>query len=162
MSGPSVTAVPVLVMARGRACPLCDTPAGQACQPRPEGDHLARYLDACTAGQLTKAYMAMVLGELVVVDACAVIERGEPGTGRWAGEVTRRVVHEDEPTVPSALAPKPNGPDGFTCDCGARLPWPSKAEDVTYPSCGTAWEHDGVASPVHWSGKAKRRAGGAR
>ena len=58
---------------RARQCPLCETPPGEPCQPKPSGDHLARYLDAYTAGQLTKAYMAMVLGELVVIDACTVI-----------------------------------------------------------------------------------------
>lgn len=58
---------------RTRACPLCDTPACQPCQDKPAGDHLARYLDAYTAGRLTKAYLAMVLGELVVVDACAIV-----------------------------------------------------------------------------------------
>lgn len=61
---------------RARACPLCETPPGVPCQDKPSGDHLARYLDAYTAGHLTKAYMAMVLGELVVVDACAVITDG--------------------------------------------------------------------------------------
>lgn len=59
--------------ARARRCPLCETPPGGPCQPRPTADHLARYLDAYTAGQLTKAYLAMVLGELVVIDVCAVI-----------------------------------------------------------------------------------------
>ena len=59
--------------ARTRQCPLCATPAGEPCQPKPAGDHLARYLDAYTAGQLTRAYMAMVLGELVVIDVCVVI-----------------------------------------------------------------------------------------
>lgn len=49
--------------ARARTCPLCGTAAGQPCQPRPAGDHLARYLDAYTAGQLTREYMAMTLGE---------------------------------------------------------------------------------------------------
>jgi hypothetical protein len=58
---------------RTRACPLCDTPPGRSCQPKPDGDHLARYLDAYTAGQLTKAYMVKALGELVVIDACAVV-----------------------------------------------------------------------------------------
>jgi hypothetical protein len=63
---------------RTRQCPLCQTPAGEPCSPKPEGDHLARWLDAYTAGQLTKAYMAMVLGELVgsgadVIDQSAVI-----------------------------------------------------------------------------------------
>ena len=63
---------------RTRQCPLCETPPGEACQPKPSGDHLARYLDAYTAGHLTKAYMAMVLGELVVLDGCAVIDAGPP------------------------------------------------------------------------------------
>ena len=58
---------------RARECPLCDTPAGEPCQPRPSGDHLARDLDAYTAGRLTKAYMAMVVGELVIVDEYAVV-----------------------------------------------------------------------------------------
>jgi hypothetical protein len=58
---------------RGRACPLCDAPAGEPCQPKPAADHLARWLGAYTAGALSKAYMAAVVGELVVVDVCAVI-----------------------------------------------------------------------------------------
>lgn len=73
--------------ARGRACPLCGAPEGQPCQPKPEGDHLARYLDAYTAGQLTRQYMAMVLGELVVIDACAVIAhpvQAEPDAAQLA------------------------------------------------------------------------------
>lgn len=61
---------------RGRACPLCGTPAGEPCQPKPSADHLARYLDAYTAGQVTRAYLAMVLGELVVIDEYAVIPAG--------------------------------------------------------------------------------------
>lgn len=58
---------------RGRQCPLCGTPPGQPCQPKPAGDHLARYLGAYTAGKLTKAYMRVVLGELVVIDDCAMV-----------------------------------------------------------------------------------------
>ena len=58
---------------RTRQCPLCEAPAGEPCQPKPSGDHLARYLDAYTAGQLTREYMAMVLGELVVIDRCAIV-----------------------------------------------------------------------------------------
>ena len=60
--------------ARSRQCPLCDVPPGEPCQLKPAGDHLARYLDAYTAGQLTRAYMAAVLGELVVIDSCMVVE----------------------------------------------------------------------------------------
>jgi hypothetical protein len=62
--------------ARARQCPLCEAPIGEACQPKPSGDHLARYLDAYTAGQLTREYMALVLGELIVIDGCAVITGG--------------------------------------------------------------------------------------
>jgi hypothetical protein len=58
-----------------RACPLCGAPPGEPCQPKPSGDHLARYVDAYTAGRLTHAYMVLVLSELVVVDTCAVIPR---------------------------------------------------------------------------------------
>ena len=58
---------------RARQCPLCEAPAGEPCQPKPSGDHLARYLDAYTAGQLTREYMRGVLGELVVIDGCAIV-----------------------------------------------------------------------------------------
>lgn len=67
-----------VTVARSRECPLCETPAGQPCQPKPAGDHLARYLDAWTAGQLTREYMAVVLGELVVIDRCVVIVPPQP------------------------------------------------------------------------------------
>lgn len=69
----ATSAAPAARTVRARQCPLCETPAGQPCQDKPSGDHLARYLDAYTAGQLTKAYMALVLGELVVVDVCAIV-----------------------------------------------------------------------------------------
>ena len=62
--------------ARSRQCPLCDAPPGEPCQLKPAGDHLARYLDAYTAGQLTRAYLAAVLGELVVIEPCQVIPGG--------------------------------------------------------------------------------------
>ena len=64
--------------ARGRQCPLCDVPPGEPCQLKPAGDHLARYLDAYTAGQLTKAYMAAVVGELVTVDASTIVTAEAP------------------------------------------------------------------------------------
>ena len=67
---------------RARQCPLCEAPAGEPCQDKPAGDHLARYLDAYTAGQLTKAYMAAVLGEFVVIDRCAVVQSAAQGW-RW-------------------------------------------------------------------------------
>jgi len=69
----STATVAEIAVARARECPLCGSPAGEPCQPTPAGDHLARHLDAFTAGQLTREYMAAVLGELVVIDRCAVI-----------------------------------------------------------------------------------------
>ena len=62
--------------ARARQCPLCQAPGGTPCQRKPDGDHLARYLDAYTAGQLTRAYLAMVLGELVVFTRSAIVPGG--------------------------------------------------------------------------------------
>jgi hypothetical protein len=67
---------------RDRACPLCDAPAGEPCQPKPAGDHLARYLDAYTAGQLSKPYMARTLGELVVIDTASTVIPAQRG-GAW-------------------------------------------------------------------------------
>jgi len=58
---------------RDRKCPLCGRRPHRPCQRKPSGDHLARYLDAYTAGKLTRAYMAMVLGELVVITRAAVV-----------------------------------------------------------------------------------------
>ena len=62
--------------ARGRLCPLCDAPPGEPCQLKPAGDHLARYLDAYTAGKLSRTYLAMVLAELVVIADAAIIPGG--------------------------------------------------------------------------------------
>jgi hypothetical protein len=58
---------------RARQCPLCEAPEGRPCLDEPAGDHVARYLDAYTTGQLTKAYMGAVLGEFVVIDRCAIV-----------------------------------------------------------------------------------------
>ena len=65
-----------LQAARGRRCPLCEAPPNRPCQAGPRADHLARYLDAYTAGQLTRAYMAMVLSELVVIHHAAMVPGG--------------------------------------------------------------------------------------
>jgi hypothetical protein len=62
--------------ARARRCPLCCAPPGTPCQRKPPGDHLARYLDAYTAGQLTRAYMAAVVGELIVITGSAIVRDG--------------------------------------------------------------------------------------
>lgn len=62
--------------ARERACPLCGTAPGIPCQAKPPADHLARYLDACTAGRLSRVYMGLVLGELVVIHHAAMVPDG--------------------------------------------------------------------------------------
>lgn len=72
-SGAQPQAGAALAEVRGRTCPLCRAAPGQPCHPKPEGDHLARWLDAYTAGQLTRAYMGMVLGELVVIDVASSV-----------------------------------------------------------------------------------------
>ena len=61
---------------RDRQCPLCGRRPHRPCQRKPAGDHLARFLDAYTAGQLTHAYMSMVLGELVVIHHGAMVRDG--------------------------------------------------------------------------------------
>ena len=61
---------------RFRQCPLCRAGPGVPCQAKPAGDHLARYLDAYTAGHLTRAYMAAVVGELVVIAHSAIVPDG--------------------------------------------------------------------------------------
>jgi hypothetical protein len=62
--------------ARSRQCPLCEAASGTPCQLDPCGDHLARYLDAWTAGHLTREFMAAVLGELVVVASWRIVPDG--------------------------------------------------------------------------------------
>lgn len=62
--------------ARARTCPLCLSLPGTPCQAEPPGDHLARYLDSYTAGRLSLAYMAEVLGELVVITHSQIIPAG--------------------------------------------------------------------------------------
>lgn len=71
MTAPAAVSLPV----RARACPLCQALPGEPCSPKPEGDHLARHLDAFTAGRLSRAYLAMVLGELVVIDVKSTMIR---------------------------------------------------------------------------------------
>jgi hypothetical protein len=62
--------------ARGRQCLLCWAPPGTPCQRKSAGDHLAHYLDDYTVGQLTRAYLAAVLGELVVLAHAAIVRDG--------------------------------------------------------------------------------------
>jgi hypothetical protein len=62
--------------ARARPCPRCWAPPGEPCQRKPPGEHLACYLDAYTAGQLSREYMAAVVGELVVIAHSAIVPDG--------------------------------------------------------------------------------------
>ena len=59
--------------ARARRCPLCEAAPGCPCRAKPEADHLARFLDAYVAGKLSRAYLAAVVGELVVIDRAVMI-----------------------------------------------------------------------------------------
>ena len=94
---------------------------------------------ARTTADAEAVLWGMSRDDLLVVAAGlgVTVNRGE------GKETIRRGIAEAREECAGA-APAPNGPDGFTCDCGTRLAWPSKAEDVTCPSCGTVWEHDGV------------------
>jgi hypothetical protein len=62
--------------ARARQCALCQSPPGTPCQSKPAGDHLARYLDAYTAGRLPREYIAAVLDELVVIARWRIVPDG--------------------------------------------------------------------------------------
>jgi hypothetical protein len=59
--------------ARARRCPLCEKPPGVPCQAKPEAGHLARFLDAFAAGKLSRAYLAAVVGKLIVIDRAVMI-----------------------------------------------------------------------------------------
>jgi hypothetical protein len=59
--------------AHARHCPLCEAQPGTPCPAKPEADHLARFLDAYVAGKLSRAYLAAVVGELVVIDRAVMI-----------------------------------------------------------------------------------------
>jgi hypothetical protein len=93
--------------ARARRCPLCEAPPGVPCRAKPEADHLARFVDAYVAGQLSRAYLAAVVGELVVID-----RRHDPGGGvmipaderaelarRYLAEARQRDVDQLPPTL---------------------------------------------------------------
>jgi hypothetical protein len=111
------TASPVV---RARPCPLCDTPAGQPCQDKPPADHLARFLESYIAGQLTKAYLAMVLGELVVIEACVVIGTAvtepEPLGQLLAAGYT--VSYEPDPVWVGSWFADLRDPSGRLTECG--------------------------------------------
>ena len=54
-------------------CTLCWARSGTPCQRRPVADHLQRWLDAYTAGQVTKDDLGAVFGQVVVVTRWQVV-----------------------------------------------------------------------------------------
>ncbi len=89
--------------ARSRRCVLCEAPPGRPCQAKPEADHLARYLDAYTADQLSRAYLAAVVGELVVIDRAVMIPVG-----------ARRRVVPCVQCLRHVAAPRPARPNSYS------------------------------------------------
>ena len=81
MSAPAAApgVLAALAEIRSRACPLCGALPAEPCSPKPAGDHLARWLDAYTAGGLSRAYMAMTVGELVVIDVASTVIPAQRG-----------------------------------------------------------------------------------
>ena len=94
----TVKQAPTEAQAARARCALCEKPPGVPCQAKPEADHLARFLDAYIAGRLSRAYLAAVVGKLVVIDRAVMIPAA---------------------TVP---APRPPADPATRCpDCGAVL-----------------------------------------
>ncbi len=54
-------------------CTLCWARSGTPCQRRPVADHLQRWLDAYSAGQVTKDDLGAVFGQVVVVTRWQVV-----------------------------------------------------------------------------------------
>ena len=54
-----------VTVARARECPLCQAASGTPCQPKPEGDHLARY----RAGRILAARMVAASSRPVPVSS---------------------------------------------------------------------------------------------
>jgi hypothetical protein len=81
--------------ARSAKCP-CRAPAGAPC--RPDGDHLARYLNAWRAGTLSRESLKHAIDGLDVIAPQAIIlaagpagrhqAGADPGTGRVGSPVT--------------------------------------------------------------------------
>lgn len=78
----TVVAVLAVAPVLARQCPLCAALPGHPCQAEPAASHLARWLDAYTAGHLTREYMARVVGELVVLDPGSTVIPAQRG-GTW-------------------------------------------------------------------------------
>lgn len=101
---------------------------------QPAGDHLARYLDAYKAGQITRGYVALVLGELMVIDDCAVIAASpEP----CATTAFCSAIHQlDDETLycereaGHAGSHRAPGPDE-----GSEVAWGDEADDGEPPRC---------------------------
>jgi hypothetical protein len=59
--------------ARLLPCSLCWAPAGAPCQRAPEGDHLARYLDAYRNGRISRPDMTAVFAAAEVITTYRIV-----------------------------------------------------------------------------------------
>ena len=71
-SMPSIAATAAQVV-RNEPCSRCGEPAGTACQTQPSADHARRWLDAYTAGLITRDQVADVITDLVVLTEWALV-----------------------------------------------------------------------------------------
>ena len=63
----------IAMAAAARRCPICDSGPGIPCQPgKPPALHLGRFLDAYSAGAISREYLCAVVGELVTITHCAL------------------------------------------------------------------------------------------
>jgi hypothetical protein len=67
---------------RSRLCPQCWSRPGRPCTVAgPDGDHLARYLDAERAGVIGREQLAEVVGSLEVVASHVIVRDGAADDG---------------------------------------------------------------------------------
>jgi hypothetical protein len=59
---------------RKTPCTLCSAVAGTPCQRQPAADHLARWLTAYTAGKVTRAELAEVFAQVVILTKWQIVE----------------------------------------------------------------------------------------
>lgn len=61
-----------MIIPRTATCPVCRAGAGAPCRERPEGDHLARWLEVIDAGHVSRQAVTVVIGRLVVTGHSAI------------------------------------------------------------------------------------------
>lgn len=64
---------PANLEVRRLRCRLCGAPPLEVCQRRPRADHMQRWLDAYQAGRVSKADVAKVFSEVVVITTWQVV-----------------------------------------------------------------------------------------